>query len=127
VLAISTLGLPHRINSNVRVSFRGAGRARFRLQHTGTRDGKPDPLGWCEVSAVSNGALACPADAIDIRTLEVPGGVLVDVVDGDVDVLYRRHSADWLRVIPLDDATGELDADNLDACLGYAISIEPVA
>jgi hypothetical protein len=73
VLAISTLGLPHRINSNVRVSFRGAGRARFRLQHTGTRDGKPDPLGWCEVSAVSNGALACPADAIDIRTLEDRG------------------------------------------------------
>jgi hypothetical protein len=60
----------------------------------------------------------------------VLGGVLVDIVDGDLEVLYRRHhSAVWLRVVPLDGALGDLqdEPDNLDACARYEISIEPMA
>jgi hypothetical protein len=55
--------------------------------------------------------------------------VLVDFVDGDLDVLYRRHTADWLRVVPLDGAIGHLedDPENLDACAKYEIAIEPLA
>jgi hypothetical protein len=80
------------------------------------------------VSNVSNGALAHPAEAIDV----LPGmvrGVLVDFVDGDLEVLYRRHSADWLRVVPLDAADGEIESDpeNFSACLKYEIRIEPMA
>jgi hypothetical protein len=41
-----------------------------------------------------------------------------------LEVLYRRHTADWLRVVPLDSADGEIDDDNLDACARYAIAIE---
>jgi hypothetical protein len=78
------------------------------------------------VPNVSNGALAHPAEAIDLHTDSVIAGVLVDVVDGDTDVLYRRHSADWLRVVPLDTADGEIDDDDLDACLRYEVTIEPI-
>jgi hypothetical protein len=43
------------------------------------------------VSNVSNGALASPLDALDARDgVTVLGGVLVDIVDGDLKVLYRR-------------------------------------
>jgi hypothetical protein len=53
---------------------------------------------------------------------------MVDFVDGDLDVLYRRHTADWLRVIPLDAATGEIedDPENFSACLQYEISFAPL-
>jgi len=54
------------------------------------------------------------------------GGVLVDLVDGDCEVIYRRHSASWLRLLPLDDAVGELDSENLEACMKYEIAIEPL-
>jgi hypothetical protein len=43
--------------------------------------------------------------------------------DGDVHVFYRRHSADWLRMVPLD---GEDDPDSLDACAQYEITVEPM-
>jgi hypothetical protein len=73
-------------------------------------------------------ALADPRNALDPRDgFSVLGGVLLDVVDGDLDVLYRRHTADWLRVVPLDTADGEIDDDNLDACMAYAISVAPIA
>jgi hypothetical protein len=129
VFASSMLGVPVHITGNVRIAFRGSGRARFRLQHTGSRDGQPDDLMWCEVSNLSNAALASPTDALDSDGVTVIGGVLVDVVDGDLEVLYRRHTADWLRVVPLDGATGEIedDPDNFTACLKYEISIEPIA
>jgi hypothetical protein len=119
--------IPHRISGNVRISFRGSGRARFRLQHTGTYDGGPDQLAWCEVSAMSNAALTDPRDEVDDRGFV--NDVLVDVVDGDHEVLYRRHSADWLRVVPLDAATSEIedDPDNFTACLKYEIEIEPLS
>jgi hypothetical protein len=84
---------------------------------------------WCEVSNLSNAALANPTDALDSDGVTVIGGVLVDVVDGDLEVLYRRHSADWLRVVPLDGAIGDFedDPENLDACAKYEITIEPIA
>jgi hypothetical protein len=37
-------------------------------------------------------------------------------------VLYRRHSANWLRVVPLD----EDDEDNIQRCARYQITIEPL-
>jgi hypothetical protein len=126
VFASSMLGVPVRITGNTRISFRGSGRAQFRLQHTGTYNGEPDALAWCEVSAMSNAALADPRDAVDDKGFV--RGLLVDFVDGDLDVLYRRHTADWLRVVPLDAATGEIedDPDNFTACLKYKIRIEPI-
>jgi hypothetical protein len=74
-------------------------------------------------------ALASPLGALNARDgVTVLGGVLVDVVDGDLEVLYRRHSADWLRVVPLDGAIGDFedDPENLDACAKYEITIEPI-
>jgi hypothetical protein len=121
MLAGSLLGVPHRITGDARVSFRGSGRARFRLQHAGSYNGEPDPWTWVDVSMLSNGALADPAEAIAYDCMV--RGVLVDVVDGDIDVLYRRHSADWLRVIPLD---VEDDDANTGTCARYEISIEPI-
>jgi hypothetical protein len=117
----SLLGKPIRITGDVRVAFRGSGRARFRLQHTADRDGEPDELSWCDVSNLSNRDLADPADAIDANGFV--SGFLVDVVDGDLDVLYRRHAANWLRAVPLD----EDDAANTEACTRYAIAVEPLA
>jgi hypothetical protein len=69
---------------------------------------------------VSNGALAHPAEAIGVPNGMVRGGVLVDVVNGDLEVLYRRHSADWVRIVPLD----EDDADNIERCTAYEIQRE---
>jgi hypothetical protein len=115
------LGQPHRITGDVCIAFRGSGRARFRLQHTRDQDGAPDDLRWCEVSQLSNGALANQADAID--GAQMVRGVLVDFIKGDTEVLYRRHSADWLRVIPLDDE----DADEIERCARYSITLKQVA
>jgi hypothetical protein len=94
------------------------------------------------VSALSDATLADPRDAIEEHVFgpilengtivgrafvgHVIGGVLVDFVEGDLDVLYRRYPADWLRVLPLDDALGELDDENLEACMRYQIAIEPL-
>jgi hypothetical protein len=121
MLAVSTLGVPHRITGNVRVSFRGAGRARFRLQHTADRNGEPEALSWCEVSAMSDARLADPRDAVDGDGMV--RGVLVNFVDGDLELLYRRHTADWLRLIPHDDE----DEENIERCARYDITVEPIA
>jgi len=51
----------------------------------------------------------------------VYGGVLVDQIDGDADVRYRRHTADWLRVLPLDDD----DEAACAVCESYLITITP--
>jgi hypothetical protein len=78
------------------------------------------------VSNGSNGALAHSAEAIDHRCMV--RGVLVDVVDGDIEVLYRRHTADWLCIIPLDGDPDEVHYDpfNRLACKQYEIAIEPL-
>jgi hypothetical protein len=75
---------------------------------------------------MSDATLADPREAVDKD--DFVRGVLIDFVDGDLDVLYRRHSADWLRIVPLDAATGEIedDPDNFTACLKYKIRIEPL-
>jgi hypothetical protein len=80
------------------------------------------------VSNVSNGALAHPAEAIDVLNGMVRGGVLVDVVNGDFEVLYRWQNVDWLRAVPLDGGLGDLqdDPENFEACMKYQISIEPL-
>jgi hypothetical protein len=75
------------------------------------------------VSNVSNGALAHPPEAIDVPNGMVRGGVLVDFVNGDREVLYRRHSADWVRIVPLD----EDDVNKIERCTAYEISAGPIA
>jgi hypothetical protein len=77
---------------------------------------------------MSDARLADPRDALDRDGVTVLGGVLVDVVDGDLDVFYRRHTADYLRVVPLEAATGEIedDPENFSACLQYEISFTPL-
>jgi len=61
----------------------------------------PSQLGWCDVTQVSNGVLSRPEDAITKN--HVVDDMLVDVVDGDRDFLYRRHLAEWLRVVPFEE------------------------
>lgn len=114
------LGEPQRVESNARIEFRGSGPARFRLQHARDCNGAPDDLSWCDVTQVSNGALQDPEDAVDSDGMV--RGVLVDVVDGDVDFLYRRHRAQWLRVVPFD----EFDAEVVKRCKTYAVRITPL-
>lgn len=109
----------HRVEGDVRVEFRGTGRARFRLQHTRSFNGEPDTLSWSDVTQVSNGALASPEDGVDGRTRLV--GVLVDWVEGDTDVPYRRYRADWLRVVPFD----EFDKELVEQCLRYEFKVVP--
>lgn len=48
-------------------------------------------------------------------------GVLVDWVDGDTDVTYRRYRADWLRVVPFD----EFDAELVERCRKFAFKVVP--
>jgi hypothetical protein len=56
-------------------------------------------------------AIDDPTDVVNHHGM-VLGGVLVDIVDGDLEVLYRRHSADWLRIVPTSEGqagtTGDL-------------------
>jgi hypothetical protein len=75
------------------------------------------------VISLSSGALLTRAEAIDVLNGMGRCGVLLDVVNGGLEMLYRRHSADWLRVIPLD----EDDEDNIERCAGYEIKVEPIA
>lgn len=69
------------------------------MQHTRDLDGEPDALGWCDVSTMSKRPDR-PHDAVG-KDNSVP--VLVDHVEGDLDIGYRRHTADWLRGLPIDD------------------------
>jgi hypothetical protein len=103
----------------VRIVFRGEGAARFRLQHTRDLGGSPDDLCWCEVSNLSNGRVD-PEKLIDKVNGTIRGGLLVDQIEGDVDVVYRRHIADWLRVLPLE----ELDENSEQECIPYVVSLE---
>jgi hypothetical protein len=112
------LGEPARIAGDVTISFRGTGRARFRIQHTRDDGGEPDPLGWCDVSQICNADIADPMTAVG-RDSMVP--LLVDTIDGDRDIRYRRYKADWLRVLPGD----EEDEAMVGACARYAITIMP--
>jgi hypothetical protein len=112
------LDKPLRIDGDVLIRFCGEGRARFRLQHAADRDGAPDDLGWCDISAVSDRRVM-PEAAID-RENGVRA-VLLDQVDGEATVAYRRFAADWLRVVPHYD-----DEEAREQCSKYRISMEPV-
>jgi hypothetical protein len=101
------------------ISFRGQFPARFRLQHTRDLDGEPDDLGWCDVSLMSDADITDPHEAVGQDSL-VP--VLLDRVDGDREVRYRRFKADWLRVLAGDD-----DEDMCERCAQYTISIRTAA
>ena len=74
---------------------------------------------------MSDLALIDPRDAVDADLMVK--GFLIDMVDGDQVFLYRRHTANWLRIVPLHDVDDpDFDDQNFDACCGYAISIEPI-
>jgi len=91
--------VPQRVDAKLtRIVFCGEGEARFVLQHTRDLDGVPDEISWVDVSPLSNGRTD-PKAMLDGRG-GVRGGALVDRVNGQLEVLYRRHIADWLRVVP---------------------------
>lgn len=122
---VSELDTPKRITTDVVIKFRGRGPARFRVQHARDAGGMPDDLSWCDVSVMSNRNATDPNAILfdgDQKGVFAVRGVLVDKVDGDVDAFYRRHTAGWLRVIPLDD----IDAEARKQCQAYTISIQPV-
>lgn len=114
-----TLGEPERIQGDVRIEFRGSGRTRFRLQHARDCDGVPDALSWCDVSQVSNRNLP---QAFAVGPDKLVRGVLVDQVDGDLDIDYRHHKAGWLRVLPLLDD----DPEQIRQCKTYALRVVPL-
>jgi len=103
-----------------RIIFRGEGPARFKLQHTRDLDGTPDDLSWCDVSNLSNGRAADPVALVDKVAGTVRGGFLVDKIEGDAEVIYRRHIADWLRVLPFEAPEEESES----TCLPYIVSVE---
>ena len=99
------------------ISFRGNGSARFRIQHTRDDHGEPDALSWCDCSAMSYASIE-PQAAIN-----KDGGValLIDQINGDRDIHYRRFKADWLRVLPIDDE----DEAACEQCERYTLAIAP--
>jgi len=114
------LGVPQKITTGTtRISFRGSGAARFRLQHTRDCNGQPDSLSWCDVSQASNGERDAPTEATHGHGA-IHSGLLVDVVEGDIEVLYRRYNAAWLRVV----AAFVEDADEVEKCSGYEIRVQ---
>ena len=113
------LGEAQRITGDARISFRGAGPARFRLEHARDCNGEPDSLSWCEVSQASNGAVARPTEEGLAHGRVLLNGVLVDVIDGDTEVLYRRHNAGWLRVVAHD----QDDEEEVKRCGAYTLTL----
>lgn len=122
------LGKPFRIDSDAEITFSGEGKASFRIQHARDQDGVPDPLSWCEASALSNAAFDQgrviknedgPTEKHPARSVR---GTLIDEIDGETVVTYRRFTAHWLRVLPRDDQ----DKEGLERCKAYSISIRPL-
>ena len=120
--------VPRRVDNKItRIAFRGEGEARFLLQHTRDLDGVPDEVSWCDVSAMSNGRVD-PRTTVDGlsengRTLgSVRGGTLIDRVQGELEVFYRRHIADWLRVVPWEGKQG--NGGCCHPCASYRVTME---
>jgi hypothetical protein len=114
---MTELGEAVHIDGDAVISFRGNGSARFRIQHTRDDHGQPDEFGWCDCSAMSDASVDPPA------AIEKDGSVavLVDTIDHDLNVRYRRFKADWLRVLPLDNE----DEAACARCKDYTIAIRP--
>lgn len=110
------LNRPTKINGDVCIRFRGKGRARFRLQHAGGND-EPEEILWCDVSAMSDRRVK-PEEMV--KDHFVRRGVLVDVIEGETAIQYRRHAANWLRVVPLDETEEQ-------QCKRYSVTLEPVS
>lgn len=106
-----------RIETDAVIEFEGPGEARFRLQHTKDFNGGPDDLLWSDVSLMSDASLPLIEKKEDLARFD-PFGVLVDRVHGYRRVVYRRHSAEWIRVVPFDVA----DASNLEACAKFTVT-----
>lgn len=102
----------------VPIRFSGQGRARFRLQHTADRHGQPDDLLWADVTSVCD-ARQRPRDALNTGDHTI-GGVLVDWIEGEAIVFYRRFRAKWLRVVPHDEG----DDEALALCRAYTVNME---
>lgn len=116
------LGIPVRIEGDViEIHFRGRGEADFKLQHTGDDQGAPVDLGWCDVSMMNNASIS-PMRALletDRDGLSRVSGLLVERIAGDTDIRYRRFTAGWLRLLPLED--GE---ENLRKCESYTVTLQ---
>lgn len=101
-----------------KIIFSGEGRARFRLQHTADRHGQPDDLLWADVTSVCD-ARQRPRDSLNSGDHTI-AGVLVDWVEGEATVFYRRFRAKWLRVVPHDEG----DNEALALCRAYTVNLE---
>lgn len=120
VLFTSGISTPVRLKGGwiVPITFQGEGRARFRLQHTRDRNGQPDDLAWADVTRVSDGTQQ-PKAAINSGDSTVMG-VLVDWIEGMSKVHYRRFRAEWLRVVPHDEA----DEEQVAQCAAFSVTME---
>ena len=105
------------IDGDAVISFRGSGSARFRIQHMRDDHGEPNALGWCDCSAMRDASIDQQAAIHKDGSV----AVLVDHIDGDRDVRYRRCKASWLRVLPIDDD----DEAAREQCERYEIAIAP--
>src|SRR4029077_11717647 len=120
------LGKPTHITGDVVIQFRGEGKARFRVQHARDAGGMPDDLSWCDVTAISNRNVVPEQMVLKDERKEKGAtvrGWLVEQINGDYDVAYRRHLASWLRVVPLEDDNEE----ERRRCQAYSISIRVAA
>jgi hypothetical protein len=111
------IGQPVHITGDMRVRFAGAGRARFRLQHAADRNGAPDDLSWTDVTLVSG---LNPERAFNVKDLSVRG-FLVEWIEDQAEIFYRRHTASWLRVVPFDD-----DKEAVRQCKSFRVSMVPM-
>jgi hypothetical protein len=112
------LGEARRIKGDVVIEFRGHGPASFRVQHARDEAGVPDELSWCDVTLMSDRRLD-PRRVVDGESMV--RGMFVGQLDGDHDAIYRRHKADWIRVMPDDD-----DMEARKRCQAYSIKLFPV-
>lgn len=124
---------PERIDGDVTLKLTGSGKARFRFQHTRDCDGQPDSLSWSDVTVMSHRFLPDPESVVVSEAIDKDRkgsgsvrGVVLDMVDGDVEIPYRRHTASWIRVVPfLTYNDPETDREVTESCSRYRISLEP--
>lgn len=121
ILFAGGVSTPSRLRGGwiVPIEFHGEGRARFRLQHTREHNGQPDDLAWADVTRISDGTQQ-PKAAINAGDSTV-GGVLVDWIEGPTKVYYRRFRAEWIRVVPHDEA----DEEAVAQCGAFSVYMEP--